>query len=287
MRRQFTTAERRRGGRTRAKTMTKDDRRRGGRTRAAQASHRDHNREIAPSGYWAWSAYSMRGVTGLKLIMPWQVHFLRPERLQGPGGEPLSPREQRLLFGVYVWKATWDGLPWPPPPTDEEYLAEAARIQAAVSRGLPLEHPLDALFAAPGDFCDSDGRPWGKARQRKLFRAALHAARAYAEGMEPLLREVYGGHQWLCQPPEATMLSRFEEALRARRPGARRPMREHRPQFAGQVRPIVKWRYGRPDLPRFDRKNIVPSRPYTVPPSNDSYPCWAASAARDGDGVYA
>jgi hypothetical protein len=286
MRRPFTTDERRRGGRKRAQTMTKDERRRGGQTRAAQVSHRDHNRAIASSGYWAWSTITMRGSTGLKLAMTWQIHFLRPERLKGPDGECLSSREQRLLFGIYVWKATWEGLPWPPPPTDEQYLAEVARVQAVVGRGLPLAHPMDALYVAPNDFCDEHGQAWGKTRQRKLFRDALRAARAYAEDMEPLLREVYGDHLWLCQPPEATMLSRFADALRVWKPGARRPMRERRPQFPGQVRPIVKRRFGRPDLPHYDRENLLPSRPYAVAQSSDSYPCWAACAAPLTDDFY-
>jgi hypothetical protein len=266
--------------------MTYEQRRRGGYARAAQESHLTHNQTYASDGYWAWSTYTMRGSTGLKLVMPWQIHFLRPERLVGPDGLRLSAREQRLLFGVYVWKATWEGSPWPPPPTDEEFLAEVARVQSIVGRGLPLAHPLDALYVAPNDYCDEQGEAWGKTRQRKLFRDALRAARAYAENMAPLLREVYGDHQWLAQPPESSMLSRFADALRAWKPGVRRPMQGPRPQFPGQVRPIVKCRFGRLDLPRYDRENILPTRPYAVAPSSDCYQCWTATAVPLTDDFY-
>lgn len=33
-------------------------------------------------------------------------------------------------------------------------------------------------------------------------------------------------------------------------------------------------RYGRPDLPSYDRYNILPQRPYGVPITNDDHPIY-------------
>ncbi len=210
MKRPFTTEERRRGGRKRAQSLSTEERRRGGYTRTAQASHLAHNRRQPSDDYWAWSVCTVRGSTGLKLVLPRQIHFLRPEQLAGPGGHPLSAREQRLLFGVYVWQATWEKLPWPLPPTDEEFFTEVARVQFIVGRDLPLAHPLNALYIAPNDFCDEGGQPWGKTRQRKLFRDALRWARAYAETIALLLRAIYGDERWHSLPaPESSIPPRY------------------------------------------------------------------------------
>jgi len=214
----------------------------------------------------------MRGSTGLKLAMPSQIHFLRPEQLSGPYGAPLTGREQRLLFGLYVWKATFEGLPWPPLPTDDEFLTEVARVQSIVGRGLPLGNPLDALYVAPNDYCDERGEPWGKTRQRKMFRDALRDARAYAESIAPLLKEVYGVPD--CQIPDPQMFKSTAPVPRAWKPGQRRPMCGPPPQFPGLVRPIVKRRFGRPDLPPYVQENLMPARPYAVAPSNDNIRPW-------------
>lgn len=102
MRHVFTQAESRKGGRASAQKLTHVHRSAGGKARAKQATFRGHNQAIASSGYWSWSVKYMRGTTGLKLAMPFQIHYLRPEQLRGPDGKSISPQEQRLLFGLYV-----------------------------------------------------------------------------------------------------------------------------------------------------------------------------------------
>src|SRR5438034_3242304 len=90
--RHFTTAHQRSAGRQRAAQFTRGYQSAAGKKRAAQPSFVLHLQTIAPDGFWSWSAY-LRGPSGLRLLSPNQIEFLRPEQLRGPQGISLSPRE--------------------------------------------------------------------------------------------------------------------------------------------------------------------------------------------------
>src|SRR5260370_23404673 len=170
-------------GRKRAQQFTPEYQHEMGRRRAQQSSFLAHNQHIAPDGLRAQSAY-MRAPCGLRLLRPEHIQFLRPEDLlreHGPNERFLSPREQRLYFGLYVLKAIWqDPAPQPLLPTNEQFLATAAPIRDRLNHGLALEHPLDVVYVAPNDFCDESGIPWPSRKQRKLFREALSTGRVPA-----------------------------------------------------------------------------------------------------------
>ena len=161
---------------TRGSHLTPEHQSEAGKGRAAQTTFLGHNKQIAPDGFAAASAY-MRGPFGLRLLDPSHIQFLRPEHLVGKEGKPLSSEAQRLQFGVYVWKTIWEHIPdHPQPPTNEVYLAEMKRVQALIGRGQSLEEPFDAVFIAPNDFCNETSQPYSWKKQRKLFRAALRNA---------------------------------------------------------------------------------------------------------------
>ena len=80
----------------------------------------------------------MRGTTGLKLAMPFQIQYIRPERLKGPRGNSLTAQEQRTHFGLSIWSYFWEGLPWPDVPDNALFLEEIARVQKMLGHGLPL-----------------------------------------------------------------------------------------------------------------------------------------------------
>jgi len=204
-------------GKRRAQQFTRDYQQENGRRRARQATFLTHNRHVAPDGFRAQNAY-MRGPSGLRLLSPEHIQFLRPEQLCGPGGKVLSAPEQRLYFGLHVWQAIWRFLaPTPDPPSNEEFLAHAVCVQERLEHGLPLESPLDVIYAAPNDFCDPAGQPWSSRKQRKLFRAALLAGRAAAEAQILQAQQEYHAKR-LAQP---------------RKVGQRRPLDSaaiHRPQ---------------------------------------------------------
>lgn len=120
----------------------------------------------------------MRGPHGLRLLDPAHIVFLRPEDLGGKEGQPLTTREQRLQYGVYLWQAVYQHAPNPPPlPTDEEFLREASRVQQQVARGLPLDHPMDVVYVTPNSFCNAQGEAFAPRKQRKLLRTALQVAK--------------------------------------------------------------------------------------------------------------
>lgn len=174
----LTTADRRKGGRKRIQTMSREDARAGGLSRARQGTFQTHNEDVAPEGFWAQSAYLR--AAGARLLDASQIQFLRPEDLRaGPGEPPFTPTKQRLVFGFFVWQFVWQQARHiePPLPTDEEYLAKACQVQERLGQGLDLENLLDALWCAPNDFKDESGIPWSARRQRKLFRSALQQAR--------------------------------------------------------------------------------------------------------------
>src|SRR5262249_54557915 len=149
----------------------------------------EHNRRIASDGFSAQSAY-MRGPSGLRLLSHSHVQFLLPGQLRGPGGALLTHDQQRLFFGLYVWRALWDGLPQPALPTDGEFLEKSMVVCDRLHYGKPLENPLDVIYVAACDFCDVSGHAWSWKRQRKMFRQALAAARQFAEKL------VADQHQW-------------------------------------------------------------------------------------------
>jgi hypothetical protein len=180
----LTTADRRKGGRKRIQTMSKEDARAGGLSRARQGDFQKHNEEVAPEGFWAQSAYLR--AAGARLLDASQIQFLRPEDLRaGPGEPPFTPTKQRLVFGFFVWKFVWQQARHIEPllPTDEEYLTKACQVKARLGQGLELENVLDALWCAPNDFKDETGNPWSPRRQRKLFRSALQLARQEVRAM--------------------------------------------------------------------------------------------------------
>jgi hypothetical protein len=256
----FSTQHQRQAGRKRAAQFDRSSLSENGKKRATQLSNDIHLQGIAADGFWAQSAY-LRGRSGLRLLAPDQVHFLRPEDLVGSGGTRLDPREQRLYFGVLVWQSTWQDLPAKPPmPSDEEYLQQVKRVQSSIGVGIPLEHVLDGVYTAPDDFCDTHGNPWSARKQRKLFRDALRQARAYAMSLS---QELKPG-----APPAMPGKA-----------GRRRPMQALTPVFQRGEAPVPKGVYGRPDLPRYDHNNIFLSRPYGIPPTNDSFPMFSTIVA--------
>jgi hypothetical protein len=216
--------QQRAAGRVRAEGFTPEYQRAQGKKRAAQPSHLVHNRQIARDGHRAFSA-AMRASMGIRLLHPEDVQFLRPEQFRGPQGAPLSDDAQRLRFGIYVWKAIWEYLaPQPTMPSDEEFLTHSARVRARLSRGMPLEDPLDIVFATPDDFCDATGSPWSRRRQRKLFRAAFQAGRSAAKERIAEIREI----------------TQAERMRQSHRIGQRRPTKAS-PMFQGQVRSEGGW----------------------------------------------
>jgi hypothetical protein len=244
-------------GRKRAEQFTPEYQREMGLRRAQQHSFLEHNRQIAPDGFRAQSAY-MRGQSGLRLLRPEHVQFLLPQQLVGPGGAELSYPQQRIFFGLYVWKAIWEDLaPRPEPPTDEEFLLSVDYVQTRLHAGLCLENPLDVIYAAADDFCDEAGEPWSDRKQRRLFRQALADGQAYAEEQVRLWHEQY----------------QIEREARLRRPGLRRPQ-ANMPIFGHCSPGVPTFQYGRPDLPFYHRYNISPQRPYGVPMTNDHHPVY-------------
>lgn len=253
MRKGASVEQLRAAGRKRAEDFTSESQSELGRRRAQQASFLEHNQAIASDGFSAWSAY-MRGPAGLPLLQPGHIQFLQPQQLRGPCGVQLSYERQRILFGLYVWRAVWDGVaPRPNLPTDESFLIEMDRVQARLQCGFALENPLDVVYAAPDDFCDGTGEPWPFRKQRKLFREAIaagelaareHAARAIAE---------YVTAEW--------------------RLGQRRPQ-QRPPIFGHHAAGTAKFIYGRPDLPTWHPYNIKPQRPYGIPMTNDRHPVY-------------
>ncbi len=245
-------------GRKRAEQFTPQYQIENGRRRAQQSSFLEHNRQIAPDGFRAQSAY-MRAPSGLRLLSPEHIQFLLPEQLCGPNGVPLTYEQQRIFFGVYVWKAIWAYLaPQPPMPTDEEFLSYVARIQARLHWGIPLENPLYVVYAAPNDFCDNAGDPWTPRKQRRLFREALSTGRQYAETL---------ALQWQQQ-------AQAEQSARPRKPGQRRPSGDPGPTFQHRGSSPQQHQYGRPDLPSYHPYNILPQRPYGVPATSETHPVY-------------
>jgi hypothetical protein len=200
----------------------------------------------------------MRGPSGLRLLNPEHVQFLLPQQLVGPGGAELSYPQQRIFFGLYVWRAIWEDLaPHPEPPTDQEFLLSVAHVQDRLHAGLPLENPLDVVYAAADDFCDEAGEPWSDRKQRRLFRQALADGQAEAEEM---VRQWHKEYQ-------------AEREARLRRPGLRRP--QGTPPIFGHRAPAEPtMEYGRPDLPFYHRYNISPQRPYGIPVTNHNHPIY-------------
>src|SRR5436305_6179904 len=249
----------RRGGRKRAEAFTSESQSELGRRRAQQLSFLLHNRRIAPDGFSAQSAY-MRGPSGLRLLHPEHVQFLLPEQLRGPGGALLTYEQQRIFFGLYVWKAIWDSLaPQPQMPTDQEFLAYAAKIQNGLHHGLDLENPLHVIYAAPNEWCDETGEPWAPRKQRRLFRQALATARAYAEAL-------------VIEWQQQALAERMEQP---RQPGQRRPQSTSMgPTFGRRGQPSPWFQYGRPDLPSYHPYNLIPQRPYGVPTTNNDHPIY-------------
>jgi len=152
------------------------------RKRAAMPSFPRHNQAIAPDGPDAQSAY-MRAPKGSRLLSPWHIQFLRLEHLQIDidQGCAFSDEDRRLLFGSYVWKAIWQFLPSPDPPSREAFLAAIKRVTAHTRQGKALDDPLEVVYLAPNDFCKKDGTPLRPVQQRRLFRAAMRAGRTAAE----------------------------------------------------------------------------------------------------------
>lgn len=247
------------GGRKRAEQFTEEYQREMGLRRAQQHSFLEHNRRIAPDGFSAQSAY-MRGPSGLRLLTPSHVQFLLPEQLRGPGGKLLTYEQQRIFFGLYVWRAIWEDLtPQPERPTDQEFLTYAAKIQNGLHHGLDLEKPLHVIYAAPNDFCDETGEPWAPRKQRRLFRQALADARAYAEALAREWRE----QAWA------------ERADQPRKRGQRRPQSTKMgPTFGRRGEPSQSFQYGRSDLPSYHPYNLSPQRPYGVPTTNNDHPVY-------------
>ncbi|GHP00848.1 hypothetical protein KSF_108950 [Reticulibacter mediterranei] len=255
----------REAGRKRAATFTKEHQQAAARGRTQQASFLPHNRQIAPDGFRSQSA-SMRSSLGLRLLRPEHVQFLRPEQLCGPGGAPLTPEQQRVLYGLYIWKALWDNLaPLPQPPTDSEFLTCVAYVQARLHHGLGLEYPLHVMYAAPNDFCDRTGAPWSRRKQRKLFREAMRNGRACAEAL---------ALQWQQQ-------DRPQSVTQPRKLGQRRSSRHGDPLFPHQT--IVRSSSSRPDLPSYDRYNLSPQRPYAVPSASSTHPVYWLATQEDPD----
>ena len=249
--------QQRAAGRKRAEQFTPEHQIEAGRRRAQQDSFLEHNRTIAPDGFRAQSAY-MRAPSGLRLLSPEHVQFLLPEQLCGPNGLPLTYEQQRLFFGLYVWKAVWNNLaPQPQMPSDEEFLTSVGYVQARLHCGMLLEHPLHVMYAAANDFCDEAGDPWSPRKQRRIFREVLGSAREHAEALVI---------QWQQQ-------AQAERASRPRYPGQRRPSSDRGPSFQHHG-PSPHYQYGRPDLPKYDRRNISPQRPYGSPSTNDRHPVY-------------
>lgn len=153
-----------------------------GKKRASTKAFRSHNQVIAPDGPAAQSAY-MRAMKGSALLDPWHIEFLflKDMRKGIELGETISEKDQRLLFGWYVWNAIWGNLNAPSKPTADEFLSQKDRVKDIVGRGEGLCDPLDVLFIAPDDFCDRQGVPLRRRKQRKAFRMALGTARTAAE----------------------------------------------------------------------------------------------------------
>jgi hypothetical protein len=259
--------QQRAAGRERAKQFTPEYQIEAGRRRAKQESFVEHNRQIAPDGFRAQSAY-MRAPIGLRLLSPDHVQFLLPEQLYGANGVPLTYEQQRVYFGLYIWKAIWANLaPQPRMPTDEEFLDIVVRVQAQLHCGMPLEHPLSIIYAAANDFCDESGDPWSPRKQRRLFREALQAGRAYAEALVL---------QWQQQ-------AQAERATRPRQPGQRRPSAESGPAFQRSGFSAQQHQYGRPDLPAYHPYNLSPQRPYGVPVTNDTHPIYWLPISQEED----
>ncbi len=249
--------QQRAAGRKRAEQFTPEYQIEMGRRRAQQDSFLEHNRTIAPDGFRAQSAY-MRAPSGLRLLSPEHVQFLLPEQLCGPNGKPLTYEQQRVFFGLYVWKAVWNNLaPQMQMPSDEEFLTSVGYVQARLHCGQPLEHPLHVIYAAANDFCDETGEPWSPRKQRHMFREALACARQSAEALVIA---------WQQQ-------AQAERTSRPRRPGQRRPSEEKGLSFQHQ-RPFKPYRYGRSDLPSYDQRNISPQRPYGSPSANNHHPVY-------------
>lgn len=260
----------REAGRKRAQQFTPEHQIEAGRRRAQQQSFLEHNRTIAPDGYRAQSAY-LRGPSGLRLLRPEHIQFLLPEQLVGPNGTPLTYEQQRVFFGLYCWKALWDGLaPQPQMPTDAQFLAYVACVQQRLHYGMDLENPLHIVYAAPNDWCDDMGEPWSPRKQRRLFRAAFAAGRQYAEALVI---------EWQQQALE-------ERRSRPRKPGQRRPNSEDMHPGFGQRRGSgnpQQYRYGRPDLPSYDPYNLSPQRPYGVPTTSNDHPVYWLPAPDSSD----
>jgi len=246
-------------GRARAQQFTPEYQAEMGRRRAQQLSFLEHNRRISPDGFSAQSAY-MRGPSGLRLLDPEHVQFLLPEQLRGPGGKLLTYEQQRLFFGLSVWRAIWEDLtPQPERPSDQEFLANAVKIQNGLHHGLALENPLHVIYAAANDFCDETGEPWSPRKQRHLFRKALSEARTYAEAL---------AQEWREQ-------AQAERANQPHKLGQRRPRSTDPGPIFGHRDPGARtMQYGRSDLPSYHPYNILPQRPYGVPATNDSHPVY-------------
>jgi len=233
--------------------FTPEHQQRAGKGRATQASFLTHNKQIAPDGFAAVSAY-MRAPAGLRLLDPAHIQFLRPEQIVGKGGAPLSLENRRLLFGCYVWRMVWEHIPnHPPPPTNEMYLREMNRVQALIGRGQPLEDPLDGVYVAPNDFCNADGLPLSGKKQRKLYRAVLNDACSAA----------------------------LHRNATPRTPGKRRPMQDIPAPIHGNRPPRKDAQIGRPDLPPYAKENISPTRPYSVPTTANSPAIWLTHTQAD------
>ena len=250
--------QQREAGRKRALAFTSEYQSEMGRRRAQQKSFVEHNRRISPDGFSAQSAY-MRGPSGLRLLEPSHIQFLNPFQLRGPGGALLSVDQQRLFFGLYVWRSLWHGLPQPALPTDEEFLAKSMTVRDRLHYGLPLENPLDVVYVAACDFCDVSGHAWSWKRQRRMFRQALAAGRQFAEKL------VADQHQW-------ALADRMKQPRLA---GQRRPMSvEPGPIFVRSGAAPQRSEYGRPDLPSYHPYNILPQRPWGVAQSSDHHPVY-------------
>lgn len=152
------------------------------RKRVEQSSFLEHNRTIARDGACACSAL-MRAPSGSRLLHSEDVQFLFLEDLHPSRdrSQKISEKDRRLLYGRYVWDAIWYGLNAPGKPDADTFLKRSLEIRKSLWGKTQLDDPLEVVYIAPNDFCQSDGSLLRREKQRAAFRMALRVGREAAQ----------------------------------------------------------------------------------------------------------
>ena len=132
------------------------------------------------------------------------------------------------------------------------WAAFSARWRAR--QGLPLLHPIDVVFLSPQDFCNGLGRPLSPTDQRRLYRSYVEQAIRIECQMGAI--EVRTGRR--------SALPEGADIAFVRSVGFQRVLGVRLDMVYG----------GRDDVRPYDAEALLPTRPYGIPCTSETFPAY-------------